>query len=171
MTHGTGFRLRVARTDDADGVTAVLASAYPQLLGPAYDPAVLALALPKMTAASPRLLASGTYYVQEAPDGQIVACGGWTHAEPGTGKIANSLAHLRHFGTHPDWTGQGLARAIAERCRAGAVAAGVRRLNCFSTLSAEPFYTALGFIAVERIELAMGDGVRFPSVLMVWDKP
>lgn len=166
-----GCELRVARPDDAESVTAVLASAYPRLMAADYDPAVLAVALPAMTVANPGLLASGTYYVQVAPGTRIVACGGWTHDEPGTKKTESGVAHLRHFGTHADWIRQGLGAAIFERCRRDALAAGVRTLMCFSTLGAEPFYASLGLRAVERRDIAIGPVMRFPTITMVWNAP
>jgi hypothetical protein len=70
---------------------------------PAYDDAVLAVALPLMTQANPMLLASGSYYLTITEESRTVACGGWTHERPGSGEIVPSLAHIRHFATHPDW--------------------------------------------------------------------
>ena len=165
---GHRFHLRVARQTDADAVTAVLASAYPGLMAPDYDPAVLVLTLPAMTVANPALLASGTYYVQEAPGGRIVSCGGWTHDEPGTKKLENGVAHVRHFGTHVDWIRKGFGSAIFERCKQEALAAGVHTFKCFSSLGAETFYASLGFRAVERIDLTIGGNMKFPTITMIW---
>jgi GNAT superfamily N-acetyltransferase len=169
---GSEFTLRVAGPNDADAVTAVLASAYPALMAPDYDPAVLAATLPSMAKANPMLLASDTYYVMEAPGGRIVSCGGWTREEPGTRKIEDGIAHVRHFGTHVDWIRKGLGRAIFERCRREALAASVYSFRCFSSLGAEPFYASLGFHVVERTEITIGGGLKFPSITMVWtDRP
>ncbi len=165
---GTHFTLRVARQADAESVTAVLASAYPGLMAPDYDPQVLAVALPGMARANPGLLAAGTYYVQEAPGGRIVSCGGWTHVEPGTNKVENGIAHVRHFGTHVDWIRKGLGTGIFARCRQEALAAGVHTFKCFSSLGAEPFYAALGFRVVERTDIPIGGALKFPTIVMVW---
>lgn len=173
---GNRFHLRVAGPADADGVTSVLASAYGRLLVPHYDPAALAAALPRIAAANPRLLASGTYFVQEAADapaaagGRIVACGGWTHEAPGTGTIESGVAHVRHFGTHADWTKRGLGAGIFERCKREALAEDIHTITCFATLGAEGFYSSLGFRVLERIVLTMDGGVKFPSVTMIWTK-
>jgi GNAT superfamily N-acetyltransferase len=165
---GHQFNLRVARQSDADAVTAVLTSAYPGLMARDYDPAILAATLPAMTVANPRLLASGTYYVQEVRGSLIVACGGWTHEEPRTNRVENGVAHLRHFGTHVEWIRMGLGAGIFQRCREEARAARVHTFRCFATLGAEPFYASLGFQTVERIDLAIGSGVKLPSIIMVW---
>ncbi len=165
---GHQFTLRVARQTDADAVTTVLASAYPALMAPHYDPALLAATLPAMTVANAGLLASGTYYVEESPGGRIVSCGGWSHEEPGTNKVEHGVAHVRHFGTHVDWIRRGLGTDIFTRCKQDALAAGIHTFTCFSSLGAEPFYAALGFHAVERVDLPIGGTEKFPSVTMVW---
>ena len=51
-----------------------------------YDPHGLDAALPYMSRANPRLLASGTYYVAEI-DGVAAGCGGWSVEKPGSGEI------------------------------------------------------------------------------------
>ncbi len=168
----TAFSLRVAGRADADAVSAVLASAYRALMAGDEGPAVLAVTLPAMTAANPALLASGTYYVQEAAGGRIVSCGGWTREEPGTSRVENGLAHMRHFGTHAGWIRRGLGAGIFERCRQDALAAGVRTFRCFSTIGAEAFYASLGFRTAERVDLTIGGVVKLPVVIMVWtDSP
>ena len=159
--------LRVAQPTDKEAVTAVLTSGYLALAAD-YDPAVLAVALPLMTAANPGLLACGTYYVQQTPDGRIVSCGGWSQEEPGTRNVQAGIAHIRHFATHADWIRRGLAASIFERCRREGLAGGIRTFKCFSSLGAVPFYASLGFAIAERADLVIGDRIRFPAVTMVW---
>lgn len=163
------FGIRATTQGDTTAVAAVLKGSYPVLLAPAYDPALLAKALPLMTRANPVLLASGTYYLAEAADGTPVGCGGWTFERPGApdDPIDPALAHIRHFATHPDWTGRGIGRALFERCLADAGAAGACRFEAWSTLVAEAFYRRMGFETIDRFEVAMGPEVRFPSVRMV----
>ena len=162
--------VRLARPSDAEAVTAVLASAYPALMAADYDPAVLAVVLRAVTIANPVLLASGTYYVQQAPGGRIVSCGGWTHEEPGTSRVENGVAHIRHFGTHVDWIRHGLGTAIFERCRQAAGGVGVHTFRCFSSIGAEPFYASLGFHVVERTIVDIGGTLKLPSIAMAWTK-
>ncbi len=158
--------LRIATPADADVVSEVLGNAYPALMAASYDPQTLALILPAMTRANPALLASRSFYVQETAGREIVSCGGWTRAAPGTGGIEPGVAHLRHFGTRVDWTGRGLGKAIFERCERDALAGGVRTFRCFSSLNAEPFYLALGFASVGRIDVDMRNGATCPTVVM-----
>jgi GNAT superfamily N-acetyltransferase len=173
MARGIGvtanFTVRVASLDDADAVGALLGMSYPELLASAYPAELLAAALPFMTRANPRLLGSGSYYLAEAADGALAGCGGWTLERPGRpdDPIDPALGHIRHFATHPGWVRRGVARALLDRCIAEARAAGVQRLECYSTIGGEPFYRALGFASLETFTVPMGEGVALPGVRMI----
>lgn len=158
--------VRVADPADEAAVTALLRASYPVLMRPAYEPATLAAALPLMARANPGLLKSGTFYVAAADTGAVVGCGGWTHHRPGSAEVVPGLAHLRHFASHPDHAGRGVGRAIFAACRSAAREAGVTRLECYASLNAEGFYAALGLSPVRLVEVPMGSGLRFPSVVM-----
>ena len=67
--------VRVAGPEDAEALSALIAAAYRTLDRSAYDPTELTAALPAMSKANPKLLASGTYFVA-AVDGVTAACGG-----------------------------------------------------------------------------------------------
>lgn len=157
--------IRVARPGDAAAVEKVLLASYPALMAGAYDAVVLARALPGMTRANPGLLASGTYYLAEAA-GEAVGCGGWTLERPGTVEVEPGLAHIRHFGVDPGWTGRGVGRALYERCQAQARAAGARRFECYASLNGEAFYAAMGFTSAGPIDVPMGPNLTFPSIRM-----
>ena len=159
-------RVRVAAPQDAEGVSAVLEQSYPILMKSSYDDSVLASALKYMTKANPTLLGSGSYFVAESEEGCVVGCGGWTVARPGDGKVQSQVGHVRHFGTHPNWTRRGIGKAIYRACEVSARAAGITRLECYSSLNAEMFYSALGFDRLRRIDIEIGDRVSFPGILM-----
>lgn len=161
-----GMTLRIALPEDADAVTAVLADAYAALMPQSYDTAALAAVLPAMTRANPTLLTSGTYYVQELADGRIVACGGWTHEEPGTGKIELGIAHVRHFATASNMIRRGLASRILGRCITEAGTAGVHTLMTYASLHAEPFYASFGFVVLRRTAVEIGQASSFATSIM-----
>ena len=162
-------QIRVAVPDDADRVEALLQSSYPQLMAPAYEARLLGAALKLMTRANPALLESGSYYLIAGDGDDLAACGGWTRQRPGSGEIEDGLGHIRHFATHPQWLGRGLGTAILERCRREAIAAGLTRFECFSSLNAEGFYAAAGFERERRVDIEMGPEIRLPAVLMYLD--
>ena len=161
------IEVRPAGPADAPAVERVLAASYGTLLSRDYPPDLLRAALPVMTRANPALLSSGTYHVAVL-SGAVVGCGGWTLATPGRPDVPPDPAHghVRHFATDPAVLRHGVGRALLERCRAEATAAGVARLECWSTLTARPFYEALGFRAVGPIDVEL-PGVRFPGVRLI----
>jgi N-acetylglutamate synthase-like GNAT family acetyltransferase len=160
------YEVRVARLEDAAAVDRLLQVSYPKLMASSYDKELLAPALKLMTKANPALLRSGTYYVAELPTGLVVGCGGWTLERPGTGTVEPRLGHIRHFATHPGWTKRGVGRAIYRLCEGAAHSAGVIAFECYSSLNAEKFYSALGFENIREIDLELQPGVVLRAVLM-----
>ena len=160
------MRLRVASTEDADAVAAVLRPAYTELMAQAYPADVLERALPLITRANPALLVSGRYYLVEAEAGGPAGCGGWSADPPDRRDGDPRRAHIRHFATHPDWLRRGVGRMLYERCETDARAAGFTVFEAYASLNGENFYAALGFRPLERIETPMPGGVRFPAVRM-----
>jgi GNAT superfamily N-acetyltransferase len=166
MSEDDGYSLRAATPDDSAAVSALLEASYPPLLAPDYDPRLLAAALPLMTRANPRLLASRTYYVAETGGDAVVGCGGWTVEAPGGGESRPGIGHIRHFAIHPEWTRRGIGRALLDRCIEEARTQGIVNLECFSTLTAEAFYRSAGFVTVGPINVPMSPTVALPSVHM-----
>lgn len=151
---------------DAESVTALLEACYPKLFASGYEPEVLAAALPRMTKANPRLLAWGNFFVAENESGAIIGCGGWSKEQPGSKDHRESDGHIRHFATHPDWLRRGIATAILDRSIDQARAAGIQRLECYSSLVAVSFYEASGFEVIGPWTVELGPGVTLPGCLM-----
>lgn len=163
----TFYEIRPARPNDADAISAMMHASYGELLKPDYNPRILTKALPRISTARPELLASGTYYVAERlGTGEILGSGGWTDISPTRGLGAAGEGHMRHLAVHPDVLQQGIGRALAEVSLASARALGVTCLRCMSTLTAEPFYQAMGFGRLQNIELTLEPGLFFPTVEM-----
>ncbi|MGE0503653.1 MAG: GNAT family N-acetyltransferase [Rhizobiaceae bacterium] len=157
--------IRVAMPRDAEALSALIAASYATLARAGYDADELTAALPSMSIANPKLLASGTYYVVEV-DGEPAACGGWTREAPGKAPMTDGVAHIRHFATHPAHLRKGLAKMLLDRCVAEAAAAGLKALQAQSTLLAEPFYAAAGFRRIGRGRARMGPEASLPVVEM-----
>ena len=158
--------IRVARVADLDIVGVLLVASYSSLLASHYDHDMLRRALPHVIPANRTLLASGTYYVAEIELGNLVGCGGWTTAHPGSGEIIDGEAHIRHFATHPELVRQGVETTRLSRCFRDALSLSIRQLHCFSTLNAEQFYRASGFDAAREMDVPMGSDLIFPGILM-----
>ena len=153
------FTVRLAVRTDMTALDGMFARSYPRLLKHDYAPSVLVTALPIISRAQPRLVTSGTFFVvEEAVDG-IIGAGGWTTAGPGTGNI-------RHVVTDDRQVRRGVGRALMEHVFASARAAGVQRLDCMSTITAVPFYQAMGLAVIGPINVPLAPGIDFPAVAM-----
>ncbi|MEM9549539.1 MAG: GNAT family N-acetyltransferase [Pseudomonadota bacterium] len=152
--------VRPSTPADLAAVDAILALSYPKLLKADYPPSVLVTALPIISRARPELLSCGTYYVAEL-DGRIVGAGGWTRD-----RQDKWLGHIRHVVTDHRALRQGVARAILGHTLTTARAAGIRRMECWSTYTAEAFYAAVGFKTVGDIDVPLTNGISFASKRM-----
>ena len=79
---------------------------------------------------------------------------------------ATEPARIRAFFVHPDWARRGLARELYAHCARAARAAGFRAFELMATLPGEPLYSALGFSALERTTISLGDGLGLQLVRM-----
>jgi GNAT superfamily N-acetyltransferase len=161
----TEITIRAATPDDLDMLGQLIAASYATLDDGSYEPERIAAAMPAISKANPALLASGTYFVAEV-DGEAAGCGGWTREKPGSGEIAEGVAHIRHFATHPAHLRKGVARALLHHCLREAADAGITTMKSQSTLPAEPFYAAAGFRRIRVIEVETAKGVTLPAVDM-----
>ncbi len=162
----TEITIRTASTEDREILSALIAAAYGKLAeGGHYDQRSLGVALPAMSRANPKLLESGSYYIAEI-DGRAAGCGGWTREAPGTGEVVDGVGHIRHFATHPDFLRRGVARRLLDHCLAQAATQGVRLMKSNSTLPAQAFYAAAGFVRVREIEVEMAPGAHLPAIEM-----
>jgi len=155
--------VRIAGPEDEAAVSSVLLASYSTLYRGWYRDDVLAAALPAITRANPRLLASGRYFVAEL-DRAIVACGGWSDEKPGVGAIPR-LAHVRHFATDPNFINRGCGGALLARAFDEARAAGFAEIEAISSLTAEAFYARCGFRQVAMAQTPIR-GVSFACMVM-----
>lgn len=160
------YIVRVSAPSDTDAVSALLAASYSTLLASHYERNLLYRALPFMTKANPKLLASGSFYVAQNRQGELIGCGGWSLEHPATAEVVRGDAHIRHFATHPGWTRMGVARSIMNQCCIDAKTRDASKLHCLSTLAAENFYAALGFKSIASADVPLDSEASFPAILM-----
>lgn len=155
------LRIRPTTRADIAAVDALLARSYPVQLKADYPASVMVTALPIISRARPELLACGTYYLAEAPGGEIVGAGGWTPCpgRPGT-------ADIRHVVTDHRRLRQGIGRAIFGVIFSEAAAAGITAFDCLATRTAVPFYRAMGFRQLGPVNIRLARGIDFPAVRM-----
>jgi GNAT superfamily N-acetyltransferase len=131
-----------------------------------------------------QLIADETYFVAEAKSNRdetvpvIVGCGGWSKrktlygGDQWTGREAALLdpqhdaAKIRAFFIHPSWTRRGIGTMILEACENAAIAAGFAHFEMGATLTGLPLYQTRGYVAIENLEVPLGNGESLPIVRM-----
>jgi N-acetylglutamate synthase-like GNAT family acetyltransferase len=161
--------IKVATLDDEVRINQLHHASFSSLLSSRYDDSILEQIVPIVSKVNLDLLNSGSYYMALNDQGEIVACGGWTHENPSTRKREAGIAHIRHFSTHPDWVRRGIAKKLYNYCKKEAQEVAVTKFICYSTLGAGSFYETLGFKTIKQFDLAMGEGLNFPTILMECD--
>jgi len=169
--------LRVATSRDIPQLQALIEVSVRVLSRGIYTPGQTEAALVEMFGVDSQLIADGSYYVID-DDAAVVAAGGWSarrtlyggdQAKRETDSMldpATTPARIRAFFVHPDWTRRGLARQIFAQCEAAARARGFRAFELVATLPGEPFYRALGFIALEPISIPLPGNLTLPCLRM-----
>ena len=169
--------LRAATPSDIPALQELIAASVRGLSPGFYTPAQIDAALTDVFGVDSQLIADGTYYVIEGESGPAAA-GGWSRrrtlyggdqakdaADPLLDPAADA-ARIRAFFVHPGYARRGLARQLYAACEDAARAAGFRRFELMATLPGEPLYVALGFVAVERVERRLANGVVVPFTRM-----
>jgi len=126
-----------------------------------------------------QLIADGTYFVLEAADGSLAACGGWSwrrtlyggdhhHASRDAGRLdpATDAVKIRAFFVRPAWARRGLGTRMLKACEQAAWDAGFRRAEMGATLSGVPLYERHNYRRVAEILVALPGGDKLPVVLM-----
>ena len=152
--------LRHATLADLAAVDDLLGRCYPRLLAKDYPPSIMVMAVPLLTRARPELLASGRYHLAVDESGRVVGAGGWSGRGQG-------WAQVRHVATDPGHLRRGIGRRLMQRVLTEAAGQGVTQIECLSTLTAVPFYTALGFAVLGPVEIGLRPGITFPAVRML----
>lgn len=131
-----------------------------------------------------QLIADGTYFVLQAADGSLAACGGWSwrktlyggdhhHASRDAERLdpTKDAARIRAFFVHPEWARRGLGTQLLQACEQAARQAGFCRAEMGATLSGVPFYERHGYRRVAEIMVDLPGGEKLPVVRMEKDLP
>jgi GNAT superfamily N-acetyltransferase len=108
----------------------------------------------------------------------IAGCGGWSKrktlygGDRWTAREDTLLdpkcdaAKIRAFFIHPAWARRGVGSKILEACEAAAREAGFRRYEMGATLTGAKLFGAKGYVALEKIEVPLKNGLSLPVIHM-----
>jgi GNAT superfamily N-acetyltransferase len=171
------IRIRPAVSSDIPVLRTLIDASVRGLQAQDYTPSQIERALATVYGVDTQLIADGTYFVAEA-ESLIVGCGGWSKrktlygGDQWTGREAALLdpqqdaAKIRAFFIHPSWARRGIGSMILEACENAAVAAGFSRFEMGATLTGVLLYQTRGYVALENLEVPLGDGESLPIVRM-----
>ena len=148
-----------------------------------YSPIQMEAALRTVFGVDSQLIEDGTYFVAEAAHAEtkpvIAGCGGWSKRKTLYGgdrwrdrhdellEPGRDAAKVRAFFIHPDWARCGIGSIILNACENAARKAGFTRFEMGATLTGEKFFRERGYVAQERIEIPLEDGITLPIVHML----
>lgn len=108
----------------------------------------------------------------------IAGCGGWSKrktlygSDRWTGREDTLLdpkrdaAKIRAFFIHPGWARRGIGSKILAACEIAACAAGFTSYEMGATLTGAKLFGAKGYVAVEKIEIPLKNGLSLPVIHM-----
>jgi GNAT superfamily N-acetyltransferase len=170
--------LRAATAAELDAIRVLIAASV-RGLQHEYSEGQREQALASVFTPDTQLIADGTYFVMEAADGALAACGGWSwrrtlyggdrhQASRDSARLdpATDAAKVRAFFVHPQWARRGLGTRLLRACEQAAWDAGFRRCEMGATLSGVPLYERHGYRRVAEILVDLPGGERLPVVRM-----
>ncbi|HEY2496184.1 MAG TPA: GNAT family N-acetyltransferase [Candidatus Angelobacter sp.] len=184
------FEIRPATASDVPVLRKLIDSSVRQLQSADYSSAQIDSALKTVFGVDSQLLADGTYLVvQTSPKRSsepglsdlpiIVGCGGWSKRKTLYGgdnwrerpsdllDPATDAAKIRAFFIHPDWARRGIGTLLLDACEAAAREAGFTRFEMGATLTGAKLFQQRGYVALERMEVPLEDGITLPIIHMV----
>jgi GNAT superfamily N-acetyltransferase len=169
--------IRLATFEDVPVLQQLIAASARGLSEGFYTPAQAESAIKYVFGVDSQLLMDGTYYQVETAD-EIIACGGWSRRNTLFGgdqhkevedpllNPAIDAARIRAFFVSPNHARKGIGRMLIDTCETAAKNYGFSKIELGATLPGVPLYEAMGYHAIERIDLHLPDGESIGIVKM-----
>ena len=170
--------IHVATTTDVAQLRGLIALSVRELQKYDYTPQQLAVAVETVFTLDTQLISDSTYFVVKTPEGQLIACGGWSRRQTLCGgdhhavrddaflDPAQDAAKIRAFFIHPQWARRGLGSRLLAHCEEAAQNAGFTRFEMAATLTGVPLYLARGYRIVEETSVPLRDCQTLPVKIM-----
>lgn len=168
---------RLARERDVGALEELIHLSSRTLQAPYYSSAQIEAAIGPIFAVDRQLIYDGTYFVVEH-DNTLIGCGGWSKRKSlyggDSGRAAEDAmldpredaARIRAFFVHPSWVRRGIGASVLRASEQAIIAAKFIKADLVATLAGERLYAAFGYAVVERYEVPMANGLKFPVVRM-----
>ena len=172
------YTLRPATLDNVPMLQPLIARSAHGLGAADYTPAQIDAALRGAFGVDTNLIRDGTYFVVEADDRSIAACGGWSRrrtlfgSDTGAERDESWLdpkrdaAKIRAFFVDPAHARHGLGRSILERSEADAMRAGFTSFEMMATLAGQRLYERFGYLPDPAIDYPLPGGLTIRFVPM-----
>jgi GNAT superfamily N-acetyltransferase len=176
------WTLRLARLEDIPALDILIPQSV-RALQTQYTETQREAAIGTMFGVDRQLIEDQTYFVAETPEGEIIACGGWSKRQTKCGSSAGrsepdplidpktDAARIRAFFIHPNWARRGIGTAILKASEAALLAAGFTRAEIAATLTGEALYVSAGYIVTERLDIPLANGLPLPCVRLAKEFP
>lgn len=178
------IRIRKAMMADLPALQELIAASVRALQAGDYTREQMEGALEGVFGVDSQLIADGTYFAAEAKgsgelsEWAIAGCGGWSKRKTLYGgdrwsqredellDPKRDAAKIRAFFIHPMWARRGIGSRILEACEIAASSTGFTWYEMGATLTGAKLFGKKGYVAVERIEVPLKDGLTLPVVRM-----
>lgn len=172
------YTLRLATLDDVPVLHQLIARSIHGLGASDYTPAQIDAALKGAFGVDTNLIRDGTYFVVEADDGTLAACGGWSRRRTLFGSDTRAerdeswldpkrdAAKIRAFFVDPAHARHGLGRSILERSETDAMRAGFTSFEMMATLPGQRLYARCGYLPDPAIDYPLPGGLTIRFVPM-----
>ncbi len=174
----SAISIRRAQLDDVDVLSRLIEISVRQLQANDYSPAQLDGALGSVFGVDRQLIRDGSYFIAEV-DGDLAGCGGWSRRRTlfGADAVADrddqalvpgvDAARIRAFFVSPSYARQGVGARLLDECEAAAAAFGFTDFELGATLTGVPLYAKYGYVAAERRDAPLPNGLTLPIIRMV----
>jgi predicted N-acetyltransferase YhbS len=173
------WKLRLATLNDVNALQQLIPRSVHQLQKDYYSHQLREGALGSVFGVDSQLIKDGTYFIVENNTG-IIGCGGWSQRKLlyGSDQLytidESSLLHpkydaarVRAFFVDPNHARKGIGTTILRACEEAIIVNGYTRAELVATLTGEPLYTSYGYVAIERYDIELKNGLFLPVVRML----
>lgn len=172
------FIIRPATHADIPALEVLIADSARLLSGQDYTVEQIESAIAHIFGVDTELVDDGSYFAVVSPEGEYLACGGWSKRKTlfggdrfagrksGLLDPATEPAKIRAFFVHPAHARKGIGKALLAHCEEAAQAHGFHTVELMATLPGIKLYATHGYEGGDVQFFRQPDGVDVPFLQM-----